>query len=605
MGTVRYISLAILLLVATLSYAEDDNSTTDIIAIENDTATTEYSLNENISSTLYANETLYDVTETEVDSITIKKTVVKAGGKGGQVKCRDGLLFPVWKPTEHITVGDRFARGTIYFLFMCYLFLGVSIVSDRFMAAIEKITAIEKEVTIHKKDGTKQKVVVRVWNETVANLTLMALGTSAPEILLSIIEIFTQNFEAGDLGPGTIVGSAAYNLFAIIAFCIVVIPNGEVRRIKHLRVFFVTATFSIFAYVWMYLILAYFSPGEVTICEGLITFSFFPMIVSFAYIADRRLLVYKYFGKGYRMNKHGIMIQTESNADVELNGRSYSLKPEEITELLPSEYKDFEQTKRNFIEMLSELRKTYPHYDRETLELMAQEQLLNAGPKSRAFYRIQATRKMLGGGNMIRKMAERTQNEVKADLSVVQVVDDDITPRVFFEPGQYTVMENCGTADIRIVRRGDFSGHVSVDYQTENGSAEAGTDYIDNRGTITFTPGIDERTIKIEIIDDDIFEQDEMFYIRLSNPTNGAILGTPKIATVMILDDDHGGFFQFASKEHELNETIGIYELKVVRLSGARGKVILPYWTEDGTAKAGKAYESLKGELTFDNNETE
>lgn len=70
------------------------------------------------------------------------------------------------------------------------------------MAAIEKITANEKVVTVRKPDGTKQTIVVRVWNETVANLTLMALGTSAPEILLSIIEIFSNNFQAGDLGPG-------------------------------------------------------------------------------------------------------------------------------------------------------------------------------------------------------------------------------------------------------------------------------------------------------------------------------------------------------------------------------------------------------------------
>lgn len=50
----------------------------------------------------------------------------------------------------------------------------------------------------------------------------MALGSSSPEILLSIIEVCSNNFEAGDLGPGTIVGSAAFNLFCIIAICIVV-----------------------------------------------------------------------------------------------------------------------------------------------------------------------------------------------------------------------------------------------------------------------------------------------------------------------------------------------------------------------------------------------
>ena len=74
-----------------------------------------------------------------------------------------------------------------------------------------------------------------------------------------------NNFHAGDLGPGTIVGSAAFNLFVIIGLCVYVIPDGEVRRIKHLRVFFVTATWSLFAYFWLYVIIALISPGEVEV----------------------------------------------------------------------------------------------------------------------------------------------------------------------------------------------------------------------------------------------------------------------------------------------------------------------------------------------------
>lgn len=100
---------------------------------------------------------------------------------------------------------------------------------------------------------------------------------------------------------------------------------------------------------------------------------------------------------------------------------------------------------------------------------------------------------MLGNGNVIRRIAERTTNEVKADLTHVNVVDDDdavFPPRIIFEPNHYTVMENCGSVDIRIVRLGDFSGHVSVDYQTMDGSAEAGSDYVAQMGTVTFTPGI-------------------------------------------------------------------------------------------------------------------
>ena len=71
------------------------------------------------------------------------------------------------------------------------------------------------------------------------------------------------------MGPGTIVGSAAFNLFMIIGLCMYVIPEGEVRKIKHLRVFIVTATWSVFAYVWLYLILAPISRGVVESWEGM------------------------------------------------------------------------------------------------------------------------------------------------------------------------------------------------------------------------------------------------------------------------------------------------------------------------------------------------
>lgn len=66
---------------------------------------------------------------------------------------------------------------------------------------MQVITSQEKEVQIEKVNGEKTTVLVRVWNETIANLTLMALGSSAPEILLSVIEICGNNFIAGDLGP--------------------------------------------------------------------------------------------------------------------------------------------------------------------------------------------------------------------------------------------------------------------------------------------------------------------------------------------------------------------------------------------------------------------
>lgn len=44
-------------------------------------------------------------------------------------------------------------------------------------------------MTITMPSGDTSVATVRIWNETVSNLTLMALGSSAPEILLSVIEV--------------------------------------------------------------------------------------------------------------------------------------------------------------------------------------------------------------------------------------------------------------------------------------------------------------------------------------------------------------------------------------------------------------------------------
>lgn len=464
------------------------------------------------------------------------------------------------------------------------------------MAAIEVITSQEREVSVKRSSGEKQIVVVRVWNETVANLTLMALGSSAPEILLSVIEIWAKDFKAGDLGPGTIVGSAAYNLFVIIAICVAVIPKGEIRRIKHLRVFFVTSIWSVFAYVWLYLILAVLSPGIVEVWEALLTFFFFPATVITAYVADRRM--YKYMRKEYRMNRRGVIVQAEAEA-LEMGS----------TELLEAD-DVHEDVKQEYINIIKELRQKNPRLDLETLERMAHEILLNRGPKSRAFYRIQATRRLMGSGDLLRRISERAQSdlsEVKAELQRESgVAEFDSTGcRVYFDPSKYTVLESCGSFDVRVVRSGELDNALTVQYCTEDGTAQAGSDYVAAKGTLQFHPGEKEKRLKLEVIDDDVFEADEHFYIRLNSSNPPGCLTSPTLATVIILDDDHGGFFKFDAQNHELVESVGVYELKVVRCSGARGRVVVPYWTEDGTAKAGKEYESVKGELIFENNESE
>ncbi|KAG9268265.1 sodium/calcium exchanger 1-like [Astyanax mexicanus] len=538
----------------------------------------------------------------------------KSESCGGIVECAPGVILPVWEP-QNPSFGDKVARATVYFVALVYMFLGVSIIADRFMASIEVITSQEKEITIKKPNGETTTTTVRIWNETVSNLTLMALGSSAPEILLSVIEVCGHNFEAGDLGPSTIVGSAAFNMFVIIGICVYVVPDGEHRKVKHLRVFFVTAAWSIFAYLWLYLILAVISPGIVQVWEGLLTLFFFPICVVFAWIADRRLLFYKYVYKRYRTGRQrGMIIETEgdrplpSKVDIEMDGKMLNSHVD-----LDDKDLDEEEARRDMAKILKELKQKHPDKEVEQLIELANYQVLSQQQKSRAFYRCQATRLMTGAGNILKKHAADqarkavSMHEVRSDTG-----ENDPISKIFFEPGSYQCLENCGTVAVNVIRRGgDLNQMVSVEFRTEDGTANAGSDYEFTEGTVVFKAGETQKEIRIGIIDDDIFEEDENFHVHLSNVRvlhEGAEPETTEAnhttATVTIFDDDHAGIFTFEEPVTHVSESVGVMEVKVLRTSGARGVVMVPYKTVEGSAKGGgEDFEDSHGMLEFQNDE--
>uniref|UniRef100_H3D9V1 Solute carrier family 8 member 2b n=1 Tax=Tetraodon nigroviridis TaxID=99883 RepID=H3D9V1_TETNG len=548
--------------------------------------------------------------------------------------CTKGILLPLWEPIQP-ELGEQVARAVVYFVSLMYMFLGVSIIADRFMASIEVITSQqEKEVTITLPNGETSVATVRIWNETVSNLTLMALGSSAPEILLSLIEVCGHNFESGELGPGTIVGSAAFNMFVIIGICVWTIPNGESRKIKHLRVFFITAFWSIFAYIWLYLILSVMTPGVVEVWEALVTLLFFPVCVILAWIADRRLLFYKYMGKHYRADKrHGIVVETEGDLtpnkggmemiDVTAGGAANNINmPNSNSATMVESSKELDESRREVIRILKELKQKYPEKELDQLVELANYYALLHQQKSRAFYRIQATRMMIGAGNVLKKhAADHARRTAVTDEEAPEEDDLEICSRISFESAHSQCMENCGVLTLAVVCQGGLGQNTFyVDYRTEDGSANAGSDYHYSEGTLVFKPGDTRKEIKVGIIDDDIFEEDEHFFVRLLNLRVGDAEGmfesdevgvTPKarlveplVATVTILDDDHAGIFTFSERLIRVSESVGTMEVTVVRNSGARGTVILPYHTESGTAKAGADYEDAGGELEFTNDQT-
>ena len=197
--------------------------------------------------------------------------------------CADkGLLLPFLNEYEY-TWAHGF-RATVYGIGLLWSFAAMNIIVDIFLAGIEMITSktkIQWESDPEGVDGYNENEI-KVWNNTVANQALIG-----PQIFFPLIDVFKDGFHAGDLGPGTIVGSAAFNLMFISGVCIMAIPSDKVRRIKHIKVVSVLAIFSLIAYVWLLIILTVTSPDYVDVWEAFVTILMFPAMVILAYIADK------------------------------------------------------------------------------------------------------------------------------------------------------------------------------------------------------------------------------------------------------------------------------------------------------------------------------
>lgn len=109
---------------------------------------------------------------------------------------------PAYKefPSDGLTTQQRSSGAiVIHILLSLYMFLGLAIIcDDYFVASLEQIV---------------EKLQL---SDDVAGATFMAAGSSAPELFTSVIGVFVAK---GDVGIGTIVGSAVFNILVIIGLC--------------------------------------------------------------------------------------------------------------------------------------------------------------------------------------------------------------------------------------------------------------------------------------------------------------------------------------------------------------------------------------------------
>jgi len=93
---------------------------------------------------------------------------------------------------------------------------------------------------------------------------------------------------------------------------------------------------------------------------------------------------------------------------------------------------------------------------------------------------------------------------------------------------------------------------VSVNYATTSagGTALSGSDYKGTSGILTFSPGTTSLTVSVNVSGDKTLEQNEIFFLKLSNPKNAVLSPSLHTGTGTITNDDGG-----ASVSSTLNTT--------------------------------------------------
>lgn len=118
----------------------------------------------------------------------------------------------------------------------------------------------------------------------------------------------------------------------------------------------------------------------------------------------------------------------------------------------------------------------------------------------------------------------------------LQVTGNSHPGTLQFGTSTYVGSEAGGSVAVTVLRTGGADGMVSVNYAANGGSASPGSDYTPVGGTLTFADGETSKTIVIPVHSDPYVEGAETISLTLSQPTNGAVLGSRTTATAIIQD---------------------------------------------------------------------
>lgn len=145
-----------------------------------------------------------------------------------------------------------------------------------------------------------------------------------------------------------------------------------------------------------------------------------------------------------------------------------------------------------------------------------------------------------GTGIITATATPRVRNET-SEFSPCRAVTNVPTSSVQLQAATLNVTEGDGFARVVVTRSGSTSGPATVELLTTQGTASIPGDYLPPASSVIAWNDGDgsPKTVNIPIVEDDLFEPAEQFFVELRNAT-GATLGAPDSATITIEDDVSG-----------------------------------------------------------------
>ena len=189
-------------------------------------------------------------------------------------------------------------------------------------------------------------------------------------------------------------------------------------------------------------------------------------------------------------------------------------------------------------------------------------------------------------------LSEPEEATLDFDTGIGTITDDDADALPSLRVGDTTVREGA-TATFTVTLSAESVDPVTIGYETRGGTALADSDYTSKADTLTFSAGTTDLEIQVVTLQDQDYEGDETFTVRLSNPS-GATLddGT---GTGTIQDNDDPGL-----SINDVTVREGSPAQFTVTLEGPTDHdVTVQAATSDGAAVAGDDYTAKSERLTI------